>query len=221
MDPRRSGQDVLRCVLSGDLGTNMHCDVCHINLCKACVGEHFSDESIEHRGVPFRKRGSTVTCPKHSPKICELHCEQCNGPICSLCVSSGEHEQHKKTGFLKHFENKKAEIEEDLQELENNIYRTYQKIASRIPVQKDNMKENIQKLKLSVNQQGELWHREIDMFIEKLTCRLDKNDSNISTVLDRQEGEYTISISKIKQSIEELKGLYDSNDVSVVSSYQS
>lgn len=176
MDPRRSGQNVLRCNLCENPGPSMYCDVCHISLCKACVGEHLSDESKEHRVVPFRKRGSILTCPKHPLKICELNCEQCDSPICSLCVSSGEHDQHKKSDILKHFENKKAEIKEYLQELENNIYPTYKKFSSRIPFQKHNMKEIIQKLRFVINEQGELWHREIDMFIEKLRWRLDKNE---------------------------------------------
>lgn len=41
------------------------------------------------------------------------------------------------------------------------------------------------------------------------------------SALNRQEDEYTIRISEIKQSIEDLKKLYDSNDVSVVSLYKS
>lgn len=91
----------------------MNRDVCHINLCKACEGEHPSDESLEHRVVPFRNRGSTFSCPNHSPKIWEFHFEACDGQICSLCfiwwtLTSQE------TDFVKHFENKK-EIKEDVQ----------------------------------------------------------------------------------------------------------
>lgn len=221
MDPRRSGQDVLQCDLCENPSPNMYCDVCHLNLCKVCVGEHLSDDSIEHRVVSFRKRGFTFTCPNHSTKICELHCEACDGPICSLCVSSGEHDQHKKIDILKHLESKKGEIKEYLQELEKNIYPTYQKFASIIPVKKDRMRENIQKLRSLINEQGELWHIEIDMFIEKLRWRLDRYDSNIVSALNRQEDEYANRISEIKQSIEDLKRAYDSNDVSVVSSYKS
>lgn len=107
MDLRRDIQDVLRCNLCENPSFTMFCDICHIELCKVCVGEHLSDESKGHKVVQFRNRGSTPKCPKNSTKICELHCEECEIPICATCVSCGEHEQHKKVDLIKTFENKK------------------------------------------------------------------------------------------------------------------
>lgn len=78
--------------------------MCQIHLCATCVGEHLSDESKEHNVVPLKIKGPTVLCKEHSTKICELHCEQCNSPICALCVSSvfpDKHVKHKKGRRLK------------------------------------------------------------------------------------------------------------------------
>lgn len=42
-------------------------------------------------------------------KLYELHCEKCDIPICSLCVSSTEHEGHKLVDYtLKIIETKKG-----------------------------------------------------------------------------------------------------------------
>lgn len=101
MDPRRSKQDVLRCNLCETSAPTMYCDICDIHLCKTCVGGHLLDESKVHKVVPFKKRGSTPICSKHSTKVCELYCEKCENKICALCVSSGEHEQHKKVDICK------------------------------------------------------------------------------------------------------------------------
>ena len=128
MNPKHSAQDVIRCGLCETPVPPVHCDICHINLCKACVGEHISDESRNHKVVPFSKRGSTINypkCQKHSPKICELHCKHCNIPICASCVSSGDHEQHQKNDILKTLTNKKENIEKDLQEMKKFIYPKY------------------------------------------------------------------------------------------------
>lgn len=104
--------------------------------------------------------------------------------------------------------------------MENNIYPTYQKFASRIPVQKDNVKENSQKMKLDISKQREILHNEIDIFVDKLNSRVDKTNSKFLAALNQKEIEYTNRISEIKQSIENLKTLQDSNDLCLVSTYK-
>ena len=170
MDPKYSAQDIVRCDLCEDPVPLMCCDICHINLCKVCVGEHLSERSTEHKVVPFEERGSTIKNPKrqkHSPKICYLHCKNCNIPICASCVSSGDHDHHKNIDILTHLKNNKELIEKDLQELQKLIRPQFQQAASTIPAQKAGVKQHSLKLTTALNKQGEALHKEINSLIQK------------------------------------------------------
>lgn len=169
----------------------------------------------------FKNRGSTYKCPKHCSKQCLLYCEQCDISICLLCISCGEHENHKKVGILESLKKKKTFLREDLQELEKTIYPEYQEIASYILIQKSAVEENSQKLKKAIDKQGDERHKEIDTIIKTLKSDVDMMNSDHLGVLNDKETEITITISEITKGIEDLKLFLESNDLSLVSAYKS
>lgn len=124
MDPKRSAQDALRCYLCETPNPQYNCDICHINLCKMCAGEHLLDESKEHKVVPIRQRRygpDHPSCLKHTKKQCELHCEQCDLPICAQCVSSDVHLGHKASDIMEIFYTKKEILKNDLEKLKISL----------------------------------------------------------------------------------------------------
>nr|XP_022316825.1 uncharacterized protein LOC111120402 [Crassostrea virginica] len=54
------------CDLCETPAPSKHCDICHINLCEACVGKHLSDESKDHSLVSFKLQGNSSKYSKHS-----------------------------------------------------------------------------------------------------------------------------------------------------------
>nr|XP_022309603.1 uncharacterized protein LOC111115234 [Crassostrea virginica] len=224
MDPHYSAQDIIRCDLCETPVPPMCCDVCHINLCEACVMEHLSDDSIDHKVVSFHKRGSTINypkCQKHHPKTCEVHCKHCNIPICASCVSSGDHDQHKKVDILKILTSKKELIEKDLQELKKFIRPKFQQAASEIPAQKAGVKQHFLKLTAALNKQGDALHKEINSLIQRKQSEIGDMDKQYLAAITTQEDVINKALHEIKQVILDLQKLLDSDDVCLVSEYTS
>mgnify|MGYP003687669511 CR=1 FL=1 len=221
MDHRRSGQDVVRCTLCNDAVSPMYCEVCQIHLCQECVAKHLTDNSNVHKVVPLTQFLSSPKCPDHPTKQCELHCKQCDIPICSHCVISKTHKDHDVIDIMENSKMKIEVLRKDLQELEKFIYPKYQEFAAIIKTQKTDQLKNSQKLTSDLKKQGEALHKEIDTIIQSKQTEIDVMDSKHKTALDKQENAINHTITEIKQVIQDLKSLLDTSDVSLVSKYQS
>ncbi|XP_078331323.1 uncharacterized protein LOC111126685 [Crassostrea virginica] len=220
-DPMYSLQDVIRCDLCETPVPPKHCDICHIHLCEACVGKHLSDESKDHYIVPFKLRGITPKCTKHSTEVCTQLCTTCNIPVCPLCLDSSQHEEHELEEILEWFEYKRERMQEDLQNLEKYIYPRYQEAATNIPVQRADVNKRSQKLTTALDKQGEALHTEIDTIIQGMKSDIDDMDAQHIAAIDQQEVAINRTITEITQIILDLKRLLDTSDVCLVSEYTS
>ncbi|XP_062571887.1 tripartite motif-containing protein 2-like [Saccostrea cucullata] len=226
MDPLDRAQVLLLCDLCQKAALQSHCELCQINLCKACVGEHLSDSSKRHKVVPYKHRTSTPNanypkCSKHTQKHCELYCEKCDIPVCSTCISSGIHHGHKLTNILRNPSFIKEILNNDLKELEKRICPTYEEIALDLNSEKINLEKNYEKLTTAVTIQGEDWHREINIIVNKQKSEIDEMKTKHLAALNEQENEIKQTTSDVKQCIHDLKKILDSNNVSLTSAYNS
>lgn len=224
MDPRYSAQDVVRCTLCKISVAPMYCDICLIHLCEGCIEKHTSDASKYHKVMPLKNIGSTSDypkCPNHSTKPCELHCKQCDIPVCIKCVSLKEHKGHDFIEMVKQLAIKKKILIRDLLEMEDSIFPKYQEVALSLPVHVADVFKNADKLTSAINRHGEDLHREIDAIITTMKSDLEEMNSNYLTFLGKYEVEITSTISEITKSIDGLKKLLDSKDICLVSAYKS
>nr|XP_022304370.1 E3 ubiquitin-protein ligase TRIM36-like [Crassostrea virginica] len=223
MDPRYSAQDVVRCALCGDAVAPMYCNVCHTHLCGDCVANHFSDKSKVHTVVPLEQFLSTLNypkCPTHPTKQCELHCEQCDIPICSSCIASGKHIGHRAVDVFQDFESKKEVLRKDLEELEKSILPKYQESAA-IITQKTDQHKHSKKLTAELEKQGEALHREINTVIQRKQAEIGEMNAQYQAAIEKQETVINKALHEIKQVIVHLKSLLETSDVGHVSKYKS
>ena len=144
-------------------------------------------------------------CIRDSPtKQCELHCKQCDVPICSQCVISKTHKDHDVFDILENSKIKKEVLRKDLQELEKNIFPIYQEFAAIIKTQKADQLKNSKKLTSDLKKQREALHKEIDAIIQSKQTEIDVMDSKHKTALNKQENAINHTISEIKQVIQDL-----------------
>ncbi|XP_062572755.1 uncharacterized protein LOC134234718 [Saccostrea cucullata] len=226
MDPLDRAQVLLLCDLCQRAALQSHCELCQINLCKTCVGEHLSDLSKRHNVVPYNQRKSTHNvnypkCPNHTQKHCELYCEKCDIPVCSTCISSDKHSGHKFTDILQKPSFIKEILNKELKELEKAIYPTYEEIASDLNSEKLILEKHYEKLTTVVIKHGEDWHKGINIIVNKQKSEIDEIKTKHLAALNHQETEIKQITSEIKQSIQDLKKKLDSSDASITLAYKS
>ncbi|XP_065937980.1 E3 ubiquitin-protein ligase TRIM71-like [Magallana gigas] len=225
MDPRSSAQDVPRCDLCETAIVHSYCDFCHVNLCKPCVVDHISDGYQKHAIVPFVERRSTLVYPKcetHPHKNCELQCQDCNNIfVCSSCTASKQHKGHNFVEVTEVYNKMKEDIKKDIKELENHISPTYEKLTLELEQTLANLDVGYEKLTTIMSKQGEQWHREIDIIINKLKTKINEIKMQHRDILKKHLIEIKQVQSAIKQSLLAIREIEKSTEVSSTIKYSS
>ncbi|XP_052679593.1 uncharacterized protein LOC128160330 [Crassostrea angulata] len=225
MDPRSCVQDVHRCDLCETAIVDSYCDFCHVNLCIPCTGKHILDGYDKHKIVPFQERRSTLIYPKcaiHQQKNCELQCKDCNNIfVCSFCTASEQHRGHIFENILTAYKTQKENIEKDTDELKNIISPTYEDIARDLENQLANLDRGYEKLTTTMSKQGEQWHNEIDIIINKMKTEISEIQVKHRDILQKHLDEIKQIQSLIKQTLLAIKEIEISTEVSPTIKYSS
>lgn len=217
MDAEDSSQEVRPCELCSTNLAQSFCIVCSLNLCKLCIGEHISDEYDEHNIVPFKQRKGAIIYPKcglHKNKICKNQCTDCSIFLCCCCMTSKQHKRHQCVNLAEMFIEKKGEIKKKTEELENFILPTAKQTAIEIEHQIANLDEKYAKLKTEISKQRENWLKKLDKIIRKMHVEITKRKAQHLNILQNQLDEINHKKSLIEQTVETLKNIDESNEVS-------
>ncbi|XP_056005256.1 uncharacterized protein LOC125659661 [Ostrea edulis] len=224
MDPLHSAQDAVRCDLCETAIVQMYCDLCHVNLCIACLGKHVADDYDKHKVVPFHTRKSTLIYPKcstHQTENCKLQCKECDVFVCLLCAAEDKHKGHTFSILSEIYNKRKADITKDSEEIINIISPTYEEMAIDLETQITNLDREYVKFTTVVTKHGEEWHKEVDNVINKVENEIEEMKIKHLGILKKHLDEIKQIRSLIEQSLITLKKMEESNEVSVTMEYRS
>ena len=105
---------------------------------------------------------------------------------------------------MENFQRKHEVLKKDIEEFEKIIYLRNQEAASKIPQQRANRRKNSQKLKTTIQNHGDMIHKEIDSIIQEMQSEID-DDAQSLALSDIREKEIKQIISQISETIPNLK----------------
>lgn len=187
--------------------------------------ELISDEYDEHKIVPLLERKSTLLYAKfgtHSNKLCKFQCIDCNDTfVCSCCVVSETHAWHRFVEISYVYKTTKQTIERDTEELENLIVPTYEEIALELENQLSNLDGGYHRILREISKQGEEWHKEIDIVINKIKTEINEIKMKHVEILKKHLDEVKQIQSLITQALLAPKNIKQSSEVSLTIGYNS
>ncbi|XP_062605151.1 uncharacterized protein LOC134266961 [Saccostrea cucullata] len=125
-----------------------YCNICHQRFCKQCSEEHLkSPENKNHEVVLYQQRKRQLPvkkCRIHLTKDVDMFCEECQVPLCSICVALPIY--HRGHVFCD-LDRVYADIFANFQE---EIYKVLKYILPKSQLLKQQIEENISEIKYAM-----------------------------------------------------------------------
>ena len=215
-------QDAMWCDMCESAVVLMHCNTCLINLCKGCVGEHLLEGAKDHKVVRFQDRVSdqhSNKCTYHSDKRSDLFCQDCSQPICSHCIASGGHSNHKIVLLKIIIQSRKKPLVRDQRVFTRFSLPSYQIFAKKLQRNLIRVEIEYHRTIESITRHGKKRCSEVNKIVSILTSEAMKLKKQQVQRLQQQIRETERQISFIQEAMNQTNDLMDSQSLIAVSSY--
>lgn len=141
------------------------CNSCQINLCVECIHKHIDKlQSLSHDIVHLKNRKIELMLPKcnfHPGKICEVHCQQCQIPICIRCCIDA-HKNHDAVELAEFDKIRKQEIKSETDEIEARIIPQNNNTDADLQDKLTKTTTEYARLVNEKDRHREIWHKQVN-----------------------------------------------------------
>uniref|UniRef100_K1QSC9 Uncharacterized protein n=1 Tax=Magallana gigas TaxID=29159 RepID=K1QSC9_MAGGI len=136
-------------------------------------------------------------------------------------MASEQHGGHRFEELSEIYKTKKETIENDAKEFVNCISPSYEEIARDLENQLANLDGGYEKIRTEISKQGEQWHREIDIIINRMKTEINEIKMKHIDVLQKRLDKIRQTQSLIKQTLQALRDIQESTEVFRTIEYRS
>ncbi|XP_048740752.2 E3 ubiquitin-protein ligase TRIM9-like [Ostrea edulis] len=220
-EPTSRAQEIISCDLCVK-PTQQFCNNCQLSLCVDCVSKHVDKLKYQqHDIVHFKDRKVDFPeCEFHTNQRCEVHCQQCDVPVCLKCMR-GPHNGHKIEDIPEIFSDKKKELEKEIREIESTIIPQYKKKNEETEHTLSYIMAEFDELQREEEKHRKFWHQEVDNIFNKFGSLMKSRKANLLAALNSHQSKLTNQIPNMTETVQQNKEILRSNNVSAVTNYKS
>ncbi|XP_061186767.1 uncharacterized protein LOC133194882 [Saccostrea echinata] len=215
-------QKVITCDLC-DNPIQHFCNRCQVSLCEECINKHVRNQkSLTHEIAPFKEGNIQIVfseCKFHPNQRCEAQCQQCDVPVCMICVTTS-HNGHKVRDITNIFNDKKKEIQEEIHEIESSILPRFTKKNEDTDTEIAKFVNKYIELEKELENQRQFWHQEVDIIFNKLSSMIQSMKDDHMAVLKLHQTKLKNLIADMIETVEQNKKMLKSNKVSQVNNFK-
>ncbi|XP_078318935.1 uncharacterized protein LOC144620856 [Crassostrea virginica] len=217
-DTQDAGQHYLVCNTEGcQSNCQFYCNACHQEMCEECRNEHLKNpDNRSHEVVPYRQRRHQLPkekCKQHPTKYIDMHCDDCNIPLCSHCCTMPDHLRHKLVDLETIYSENCAECQGKIRQIYQYFIPTSEELWQETNADTTEIKKIMDDIRTSMKAEGERLKKLVEKVILQKIVGVNDVEKSITAMLQNQGKTYEDYISYLKDVVKEFSGYLSSTQL--------
>nr|XP_034305632.1 RING finger protein 207-like [Crassostrea gigas] len=167
-----------------------YCNDCCQPKCEQCRDEHQKNKKTKnHEAVPYKQRKRKIPiekCKIHPTKDIDIHCEECQIPICSKCTVTKEHRGHLFIDLDMVFAEKYSLCHAEIAKIRRYFEPTSQNLKTEIADDVTEIKKNMEDIRTAMKAEAEAIKNLVDTVTSDNIEQVNKIEQSLLETLSGQ-----------------------------------